>query len=367
MNILMTANCFPPAMGGTEVYSYDLAISFSEQPDTSVKVLAPYSDGCEIWDRNCSLDITRYVSSLERVILFFRILLTQKIDKVYVTHRSHFLTLATLAHKFMGIPFWVTLHGTEYFGPDKAPQIARKLGKARRVVVTSCFVRDQAKMHGVKESLLSLIPPVVDTVRFNPEIESDLLRKKLNLMEERILVTVCRLVPQKQVDHVIKALTQIKSQLPPFHFFILGSGEEKEKLERLVQEEGLEKQITFSGAVPHHELSSSEGAYLNLADVFILTSQAESFGICYLEAGACGKPVIAYGSGGVLDIIDHEKTGLLIPPGDITGIGDALIKILTDYKFAQQMGNRARDRIVKNFDRRVVNKRVWHLLHLNEI
>jgi len=181
MNVLVTANCFLPGMGGTEVYSHELAMGFSRQPDTRVHVLAPWTGEAETWDAACPLNIIRYRSRAGMVQQFFRILWAEKIDKIYVTHRAHFLSLACISSCLFKIPFWVTLHGTEYFGPDKAKGIAKKLLKAQKVIVTSRFVRDQSVESGVPPAKLTLIPPSLDTERFHPENDATHLRKKLGV------------------------------------------------------------------------------------------------------------------------------------------------------------------------------------------
>jgi phosphatidylinositol alpha-1,6-mannosyltransferase len=367
MNVLVTANCFLPGMGGTEVYSYDLALGLSRQPDTHVHVLAPWTQEAETWDRTCPLNIIRYRSRAGRMRQFFKILRSKKIDKIYVTHRAHFLSLALIAHHLCKIPFWVTLHGTEYFGPNKAKGIVKKLLKAQRVTVTSKFVKNHSVQNGVPLEKLTIIPPSLDTERFHPNNDANLLREKLGLNGKKVLVTLCRLVPEKNVNHIIEALANVKDQLPPFHYFILGQGLEQDALIKLVHARDLDDQVTFIGMVPHDKLTEAEGAYLNLANAFILTSDQEPFGICYLEAGACGKPVIAYRSGGVVDIVNHEKTGLLVPQGDIEATGKAITRILQDGELARQLGANARERIETHFSHPKINKRIWRLMQFNEI
>jgi len=367
MNVLVTANCFLPGMGGTEVYSHELAMGFSRQPDTKVHVLAPWTREAETWDAACPLNIIRYRSRPGMALKFFRILWAEKIDKIYVTHRAHFLSLACISSYLFKIPFWVTLHGTEYFGPDKVKGIVKKLLKAQKVIVTSRFVRDQSVENGVPPAKLSLIPPSLDTERFHPKNDATHLRQKLGVNGKKILVTLCRLAPEKNVDHIIEALAQVRNQLPPFHYYILGQGREQDALKKLVHARGLDELVTFVGMVPHDQLTSKDGAYLNLADAFILTSDQEPFGICYLEAGACGKPVIACNSGGVVDIVKHEETGLLVPRGNIESTGKAIERILCDGDFARRLGNHARERIESHFSHPKINKRIWRLLQVNEI
>jgi len=105
MNVLVTANCFLPGMGGTEVYSHELAMGFSRQPDSRVHVLAPWTTETETWDAASPLNIIRYRSRAGMVQQFFRILWAEKIDKVYVTHRAHFLSLACISSSLFKIPF----------------------------------------------------------------------------------------------------------------------------------------------------------------------------------------------------------------------------------------------------------------------
>lgn len=367
MKLLITANCFLPGMGGTEVYSHDLALGLSRQKDCTVFVLAPYSKESKPWDARQPFRITRYRSRFERVFFFFKNLFSRKIEKIFVTHRAHFLTLAVIARKLLRIPFWVTLHGTEYFGPDKAKGIVKKLLCAERVFVTSRFVKKQALEQGIPETKLSLIPPALDAQRFHPDVDSIHLREKHGLNGKKVLVTLSRLVPEKAIGHVIEALAEIRDEFPDFHYFILGEGEDEAKLKEQVRGHKLEDRITFTGMVPHHQLTSPEGAYLNLADVFILTSLEEPFGICYLEAGACGKPVIACDSGGAPDIVEHERTGLLTQPGNIEAIKSAVLRLLTDPDLAARMGANARIKVESSFSQTVIYGRIRNLLLLNEI
>jgi len=370
MNILLTANCFPPDVGGTESYSYDLAKNLSRQPGTRVVIFAPHTREAQSWDAECALDIVRFRTPMSRTFLFFRLLFSRKIDKIYITHRAHFLTLACLARRWLKLPFWVTLHGTEYFGPDKSRAIVQKLHKAEKVIATSHFVLKEACKRGLSPSRVCIIPPSLDTERFHPGIDASLLRSRLGrkkLEGKIIFLTLCRLVEQKCVDHVIEALARVRGQLPDFHYFIVGEGEEGGRLRDLVQNKSLQDHVTLVGAVPHHLLTREDGAFLNLCDIFILASRDENFGICYLEAGACGKPVIACQSGGVEDAVLNNETGLLVPPGDIEAIGKAMVLLAKNREFAGSLGARARARIEAELSANAVGQRIWNLMHFNEV
>ncbi len=367
MNILVTANCFPPKVGGTEVYSHEVSLGLAHQKDTRVIVLAPYCEGAPDWDGESELEIYRYRSSWARVVLFFKLLRSGKINRVLVTHRSHFLSLACIAKAMFSIPFWVVLHGTEYFGPDKAEKIVTQLSKAQKVVAVSSFVRKQTEDKGLAPAKIVQLPPPINTKKFLPNLDVSPLKQNLGLKNETVFLTAARLVPEKGIDQVITAMSKVRDRLPLFQYYILGEGKEEVQLKNLVEKLGMQDCIHFLGAIPHDALFQQETAYMNLPDVFVLTSTAEPFGIVYTEAGACGKPVIAYASGGVVDIIDHEQTGLLVEPGNIDALAEALVNITSDPEKARKMGTAGRAKIVQEFDTQILAKRLWAMMVFHEI
>ncbi|MEB3188956.1 MAG: glycosyltransferase, partial [Snowella sp.] len=125
-------------------------------------------------------------------------------------------------------------------------------------------------------------------------------------------------------DRVLQALPKIRSVIPNVHYLLVGKGDDRPRIEQMIQELQLENHVTLAGFVPDEELCD----HYNLCDVFAMPSKREGFGIVYLEAMACGKPCLGGNQDGALDALDHGALGVLVNPDDIDEIADALIQIL---------------------------------------
>src|SRR5213079_241912 len=126
-------------------------------------------------------------------------------------------------------------------------------------------------------------------------------------------------------DQMIRALPRILSEAPDARYLLVGTGPDRGRIERLVAGLGVRNAIVFAGFVPDEELSE----HYNLCDVFAMPSKAEGFGIVFLEALACGKPVIAGNKDGSADAVMNGKLGVLVDPDSVAEIGEALILVLT--------------------------------------
>ena len=163
------------------------------------------------------------------------------------------------------------------------------------------------------------------------------------------LLSVGRLVKRKGVDQVLKALEILeaseknKSWWKDLHYFIVGAGSEDEYLRAIVKTSSadLQSKITFTGAVVGEE----KWRLLNACSVFVMPSRNiagdfEGFGIVYLEAGLCGKPVLAGRAGGVSDAVIHGETGLLVNPEDPGAIAQAIKKLAENEDLRQELGRK---------------------------
>jgi phosphatidylinositol alpha-1,6-mannosyltransferase len=167
------------------------------------------------------------------------------------------------------------------------------------------------------------------------------------------------LVVKKNIDGVLKALRQIIGQVPEVRYLIAGDGEERESLEKLRDALGLQPYVLFLGNIEHSKLPS----FYCASDLFILPSyevkgNVETFGISFIEASACGKPVIAGKGGGVEDAVIDGETGLLVDPCDIDEIAAAILHLLTDHKLACQMGENGRRKAEQLFSWEKVGERL---------
>jgi phosphatidylinositol alpha-1,6-mannosyltransferase len=136
-------------------------------------------------------------------------------------------------------------------------------------------------------------------------------------------------------------------------YVVVGTGPDRDRLERLAASLGVLERVRFAGFVPDDLLPS----YYHGCDLFALISRhapgraaVEGFGIVFLEAGACGRPVLGGRSGGVADAVAEGESGLLVDPGDVEEVAGALSRLLTDGALARRLGEGGRQRVQRSFD-----------------
>ena len=156
------------------------------------------------------------------------------------------------------------------------------------------------------------------------------------------LITVCRLVPWKGIDPLIRVL----AELPHVRLVIAGDGVLRAELEATAASCGVAARVVFLGDVPHHEVP----AHLAQADAFILNSTYEGLPHVILEAMAAGLPVIATDAGGTGEVVEHEATGLLVPIGDSTALKTAIERLARDPELRARLTAEATRRMREHFD-----------------
>jgi phosphatidylinositol alpha-1,6-mannosyltransferase len=130
-------------------------------------------------------------------------------------------------------------------------------------------------------------------------------------------------------------------------YVVAGDGPDRGRLVELTRQNGLEESVRFVGPIEDHELP----LWYSLGDVFVMPSRSEppdveGFGIVYLEAAACERPVVAARAGGVPDAVSEGVSGLLVEPGDPAGLARALVELLSDPARRADLGRRARERVL---------------------
>ena len=208
------------------------------------------------------------------------------------------------------------------------------LGEFTRGAVANVLLRED-------HSKLVHLPPGVDLSRFTPAAKSLELQKKWGIEDALVIVSIGRLVARKGSDQLIKAMPEVLKQFPKSKLLLVGTGNYQKRLERLVRNLKVEDSVIFTGRVDHDLLPD----YFRLGDIFAAPCRSrygglevEGLGIVYLEASACGVPVIAGKSGGAPDAVLDGKTGLLVNGRDHREVSAALIKLLSDQPLRQKMG-----------------------------
>lgn len=288
-----------------------------------------------------------------------------KIDILHVHHVAFFLQIHRAA-RLAGIPI-VCLTEHDVLSATKTVKLAQGCVFAAKTAgffsVVSQHIADHlVRKLDIPKSRLTVIPNGIDTNRFTPAGSPKILRELLPRgFNGKVILSVGRLAPEKDHANLLKALARLKNNgTDAFHLILVGDGEEKQRLQDRIGKDGLAGRVTLAG------MRTDVDLLLPGANLFILSSKTEGLPMALLEAMACGLPVISTDVGGVSEVIDHGRTGLLVPSSDPAALAAQIGSILGNRQFATRLGLAARQIVEKNFSQ---NKMLdqYSTLYLNLI
>jgi glycosyltransferase involved in cell wall biosynthesis len=257
--------------------------------------------------------------------------------------------------RFFKCPYTVLTYGKEVWEPLK-PRLRRPLQQANDIWTISRYSRDRATVaNDLDPQKIKLLPCVVEGDRFTPGPPSPQLLQAYGLIGAKVLMTVARLWPgdrYKGVDVTIQALPEILSQEPTVKYLVVGQGADQPRLAQLAQDLGVGDRVVFVGFIPTPTLVD----HYRLADVYVMPSQ-EGFGIVYLEAMACGVPVVAGNSDGSADPLQDGHLGWPVPYQDPHAVAGACLEALAGLD-QRCDGAWLRQQVLALFDRSVMVKRL---------
>ncbi|MCM8791832.1 MAG: glycosyltransferase family 4 protein [Candidatus Omnitrophica bacterium] len=235
--------------------------------------------------------------------------------------------LAFIIYKIIGCPYIVLAHGTDVW---KIKSNFKKyiLIFAKNIICVSRYTANRLieQIPAIKGKIY-ILANSVDTRKFFPKDKPEYLLKRYNLFGCRVILTVARLDGydrDKGCDKVILSLPGVLKIIPNLKYILVGEGDDIPRIKKMVSELKLDNHIIFTGYISDDELPD----YYNLCDIFIMPSKQEGFGIVFLEALACGKPVIAGNRDGSKEALLDGKLGILVDPDNISEIERAVISIL---------------------------------------
>jgi N-acetyl-alpha-D-glucosaminyl L-malate synthase BshA len=238
-----------------------------------------------------------------------------------------------------------TLHGTDItlIGQDKSFYSITKFSieASDGVTAISNYLKDETISTFKTIKQIEVIPNFVDTERFSPG-ENECSRNVFANPDQKIIMHMSNYRPLKNATHVIRIFDIIQKQIPS-KLILIGDGPDTGNVMNLVRELGLSDRVIFLGNQDRvHNI-------LPLADLFLLPSGNESFGLAALEALSCGVPVVASIVGGVPELVKSDFNGYLAQIGDIESMAESSIKILTDNELHNRLSQNARQDVLDNY------------------
>ncbi|MBI4707082.1 MAG: glycosyltransferase family 4 protein [Candidatus Omnitrophica bacterium] len=360
--VLFITYDFPPVASGISTYFSHLWKGLN---GVDVFILAPRLQNDDETDRNYSHKVLRYQKffglKFLRVLALIPLIALQikkhKIDTIFCGVPVSLGFLGRLFKNIFGLPYAVFYYGGEF---DKFKKnvfifniLKQNLKQADAVITISDFTTNEVLKFDIKPERITKITPGIDTDKFRPGLDISKLENKFGLKGKAVLLTVARLVKRKGIDSVIMALPKVIQQNKNIKYLIVGVGSDEKYFRDLVRDNRLSEYVEFVGMVSDGELP----LYYNACDIFVMPNKKtygrevlEGFGISFLEASSCQKPVIGGLSGGSAEAVVDGKTGLLIDSENIELLAELILRLINNQAFTDELAKNARVRAEKEFN-----------------
>lgn len=273
----------------------------------------------------------------------------EHLDLLHVHYAIPHATSAYLAKKMIqndNFRVTTTLHGTDItlvgLEPSFLSVMKFSIEKSDGVTAVSRYLKEKTLTNYNINKEIDVIPNFVDIEEYR-HVDDSCVRKKFSLEDKRILVHVSNFRPVKRVTDVIRIFDIVQKKIPSA-LILVGDGPERSNCELLVRELGLQNCVKFLGK--QAELPE----ILSAADLFLMPSQSESFGLSALEAMACEVPVISTSVGGLPELVVHNLTGYIAEIGDIDRMAKYAIELLTNETKRLMFAKEGRKRAVEMFN-----------------
>jgi len=279
----------------------------------------------------------------------------EKLDIVHVHYAIPHAVSAYLAKQIIkrtnsDLKIITTLHGTDItlvgLEPSFLPLVKFSIEESDGVTAVSRFLKEKTITNYNIDKDIEVIYNFIDTELFKPGVNEE-IRKRLAPNGEKLLMHTSNFRPVKRVPDTIRVLEKVLKEIPT-RLILIGDGPDRSECERLARELGIEKNVCFLGKQDGlHELLGS-------ADLFLMPSQSESFGLSALEAMSCGVPVISSSVGGLPELNIHNETGFIAEIGDIDRMAKYTIDLLTNKRKYKIFSENSRNVAVNSFDNSII-------------
>jgi phosphatidyl-myo-inositol dimannoside synthase len=350
--LLVVTNDFPPRQGGIQSFVHG-AVSRLD-PD-QVVVHASRSPGWEEWDDTQAYPIVRAPTSVllptpqvrRSALESFR---SNGCTDVWFGAAAPLGLLAPALRAAGAQRIVATTHGHEAGWavlPGARSLLRRIAGHVDVMTYLGEWTRRRlAGAIGQHTVRLQRLVPAVDAAHFAPQPGENQVRRDYGLLGRPVVVCVSRLMPRKGQDVLVRAWPEVQRRVPDAALLLVGGGPARSRIERLARDGGVAADVVLAGSVPHEELPQWYAA----ADLFAMPCRErlggldiEGLGMVFLEAAACGLPVVAGASGGSPDAVLPGRTGLVVDGASPEEVAHAVAGLLTDRDRAAALGRRGRE------------------------
>ena len=366
MKILVLASWFRPGAGGAYVHLSEI---YRRLPGEIV-IVGDEQPGDQAGDAEIPWRVIRVPAGVRRSVLRLNTAIslwqgfatTEAIaarEQPDVIHAGHYIPWGIYAARLRrkrGTPYALFTWGEDVLAAEHDWLRSRAMGYAARraswLFTNSDFTTEHLRKFVAADTPIHTIFGGADLSRFTPALDGLAVRKRLGLEDRLVLLSLGALRPQQGVDTLLASVARLAGRFPQLHYLIVGKGYYEEALRRRAAELGIEKRVTFAGYVSDEELP----LYYAACDVFAMlhrrveeTGEEMCFGLVFLEAGACGKPVVGSRIGGTHFAIRDGVTGYRVDPGSKSEIDGRLAALLSDAELRARLGAQARAWIEASF------------------
>ncbi len=391
INILITTSSFPRWKNDSDgIFIFELAKNLTKYKNLKIFVLAPHYPGAkkkEIIDKIIVYRFKYFIENLEKLsynggilanikknkIFFILIpffILSQlfnikkiiKKEKIDIIHAHWFIfqgMIAVLYKKIFNkkIKIICTAHGTDIFGlQGKISEIIKKytIKNVDKITTVSQALANEINKNFVALHKTSVIYNSINIKIFKPNINTESIKIKYGI-KSFCLLFVGRLIREKGIINLIKAIPIILKKFPDLKLIIIGEGNKLTYLKKIIRELKIQKNVLFLGKIKNNQLP----VFYNLADIFINPSYSEGLPTVCLEALACQTMTIATDVGGTKEIIKNNNTGILLSNNKPKTIAQAIINLLKNSNSKKTISKNGFKFIKNNFNKQKISKKYY--------
>ena len=297
--------------------------------------------------------VQKYIQTYRDYLWWTKLRISKSYDLI---HAHHPIAALVMKQLYPDTPVIMTVHSSyerelilngkiKEGGPEHQflTSLYRELeANVDEIMTVSEAFKQYMKSYVQDVSKIQVLPNGYDEKRFKPIAHEN---------EVPQLITVCRLVPAKGIDTLLRACAELKQRGLPYVLHIIGDGPIREELETMAKDLGIYNETIFYGYMLHPE------EFMPFSDIFVLPSRAESFGSVFAEAALCWLALVGTTVGGIPEQIEDGVNGLLVPPDDPKALSDALERVMMDSSFRYELARAASTKAKQAYSlSRVVNE-----------